>query len=76
MFAIDEDLRLPKALGNFISGNYFSVFGDQEDEKFEGLPFKFEPAPFAAELKFAAIEAEIAELIGHESHCLPSGAEV
>ena len=70
---IDEDFPLPKALGNFISGNNLSVFGDQEDEKFERLPLKLEPAAFAAELKFAAIEAEVAELIDDKGHCLPPG---
>ena len=71
VFDIDEDFPLPKALGNFISGNNLSVFGDQEDEKFERLPLKLEPAAFAAELKFAAMEAEVAELIDDKGHCLP-----
>ncbi len=77
VFDIDEDFPLPKAPGNFIPGNNLSVFGDQEDEKFERLPLKLEPAAFAAELKFAAMEAEVAELIDDKGHCLPrSVAEV
>jgi hypothetical protein len=74
VFDIDEDFPLPKALGNFISGNNLSVFGDQEDEKFERLALKLEPAAFAAKLKFAAIEAEVAELIDDQGHCLPPAA--
>jgi hypothetical protein len=71
VFDIDEDFPLPKALGNFIPGNNLSVFADQEDEKFERLPLKLEPAAFAAELKLAAMEAEVAELIDDNGHCLP-----
>jgi hypothetical protein len=71
VFDIDEDFPLPKAPGNFTPGNNLSVFGDQEDEKFERLPLKLEPAAFAAELKFAAMEAEVAELIDDKGHCLP-----
>ena len=71
VFDIDEDFPLPKALGNVIPGNNLSVIADQEDEKFERLPLKLEPAAFAAELKFAAIEAEVAELIDDNGHCLP-----
>src|ERR1700722_5498889 len=71
VFDIDKDFPLPKALGNFIPGNHLSVFGDQEDEKFEGLPLKLEPVAFAAELKFAAIEAEVAELVDDKGHGLP-----
>ena len=71
VFGIDEDFLLPKAPGNFIPGNHLSVFGDQEDEKFERLPLELEPAAFAAELKFAAIEAEVAELIDDKGHGLP-----
>ena len=71
VFDVDEDFPLTKAPGNFIPGNNLSVFGDQEDEKFERLPLKLEPAAFAAELKFAAIEAEVAELIDDKGHCLP-----
>jgi hypothetical protein len=53
------------------------VFGDQEDEKFERLPLKLEPAAFATEFKFAAIKAEVAELIDDKGHSLPrSVAEV
>ena len=70
MFDIDEDFPFPKAQGNFIPGNYVAVFGDEEDEKFERLVFKLEPATFAAELKFAAIETEVAELIDDKGHCL------
>jgi hypothetical protein len=77
MFDIDEDFALPKALGDFISSNNLSVFGDQEDEKFERLPLKLEPAAVAAEFKFAAMESEVPELIDDKGHCLPrSVAEV
>ena len=48
VFDVDEDFPLPKAPGNLIPGNNLSVFGDQEDEKFERLPLKLEPAAFAA----------------------------
>ena len=68
MFAIDEDFPPPKAPGNFIPGNHLSVFGDQEDKKFERLALKLEPAAFAAELKFAAMEAEVTELVDDELH--------
>jgi hypothetical protein len=71
VFDIDEDFPLPKALGNVIPGNNLSVIADQEDEKFERLPLKLEPAAFAAELKLAAMEAEVAELIDDNGHCLP-----
>jgi hypothetical protein len=71
VFYIDEDFPFPKAAGDFIPGNNLSVFGDQEDEKFERLPLKLEPAAFAAELKFAAIETEVAELIDDKGHRLP-----
>ena len=71
MFDIDEDFPLPEASGNLIPGNNLSVFGDQEDEKFERLPLKLEPAAFAAELKLATIEAEVAELIDDKGHCPP-----
>ena len=71
VFDIDEDFPLPKATGNFIPGDNLSMFGDQQDEKFERLPLELEPAAFAAELKFAAIEAEVAELIDDKGHCLP-----
>src|SRR5271168_971965 len=70
MFAIDEDFPLPKAPGNFIPGNNLSVFGDQQDEKFERLPLKLEPAAFAAELKPAAVDAEVAEFIDDKRHCI------
>jgi len=70
VFDIDEDFPLPKAPGNFIPGNDLSVFGYEEDEKFERLPLKLEPAAFAAEFKFAAMEAEVAELIDDKGHRL------
>ncbi len=77
VFDIDEDFLLPKAPGNFVPGNNLTVFGDQEDEKFERLPLKLEPAAFAGELEFAAIEAEVGELIDGKGHGLPlSVAEV
>jgi len=44
------------------------VFTDQEDEEFERLPLKLEPAAFAAELEFAAVQAEVAELIDDKRH--------
>jgi hypothetical protein len=47
------------------------VPGDQKNEKFERLALKLEPAAFAAQLKFAAVEAEVAELIDDEGHYLP-----
>ena len=71
MFNIDEDFPLPKAPGNFIQGSNLPVFGDQEDEKFEWLPLKLESAAIAAELKFAAMEAEVAELIEGKGQRLP-----
>ena len=71
VFEIDEDFPLPKARGNFIPGNNLSVFGDKEDEKFERLSLKLEPAAFAAKLKFAAVETEITELIDDSGHRLP-----
>ena len=43
----------------------------QEDEKFERLPLKLEPAAIAAQLKFAAMKAEVAELIDDKWHHLP-----
>jgi hypothetical protein len=71
VFDIDEDFPLPKAPGNFIPGNNLSMFGDQDDEKFERLPLKFEPVAFAAELKFAAIKTEISESIDDQGHGRP-----
>ena len=71
VFDIDEDFPLPKALGNLIPGNNLSVFADQEDEKFERLSLKPEPAAFAAELKFAGMKAEFAELIDGSRHRFP-----
>ena len=68
MFDIDEDFPIPKALGNLIPGNNLSVFGDQEDEEFERLPLQLEPVAFAAEFKFAAMKAEVAELIDGKGH--------
>jgi hypothetical protein len=68
---IDEDFLPPKAAGNFIPGDDLSVPGDEEYEKFERLALKLEPAAFAAQLKFAAVEAEVAELIDDEGHYLP-----
>ncbi len=69
--------RSQKHPGNLIPGNNLFVFGDQEDEKFERLPLKLEPAAFAAELRLATIEAEVAELIDDKGHCPPrSVAEV
>ena len=77
MFDIDEDFLFPKALGNFTSGNNLSVFGDQENEKFERLALKLDPAAFAAELKFAAIKAKVSESIdGKRQRSLPRAAEV
>src|SRR5580658_1248290 len=52
VFDIDENFSLPKAPGDFIPGDDLSMFGDQENEKFERLPLKLEPAAFAAEFKF------------------------
>jgi hypothetical protein len=71
VFDINEDFLSPKAPGNFIPGNNLSVPGDQKNEKFERLALKLEPAAFAAQLKFAAVEAEVAELIDDEGHYLP-----
>jgi hypothetical protein len=71
VFDIDEDFPLPKAPGNFIPGNDLPMFGDQENEKFERFPLKLEPAAFAAEFKFAAIKAEIAEFIDNKGHGRP-----
>jgi hypothetical protein len=68
---IDEYFPIPKAPGNFIPGNNLSMFADQDDEKFERLSLKLEPAAFAAELKFAAIKAEVAELIDDKGHGRP-----
>ena len=71
LFDIDEDFPTPKALCNFIPSNNQSMFGDEQDEKFERLSLKLEPAAFAAKLKFAAVETEITELIDDSEHRLP-----
>jgi hypothetical protein len=71
VFDIDENFPLPKAPGNLIPGNNLSVFGDKEDEKFKRLPLKLEPAAFAAKLKFAGMEAKVAEFIEAKGHRLP-----
>ncbi len=77
VFDIDEDFPLPQARGDFVTSNNLSMFGDQEDEEFERLPLKLEPAAFAAELKFAAMKAEVAELKdGKGTGPLPRVAEV
>ncbi len=71
VFDIDEDFLLPKAAGNLFTGDDLSVFGDQQDEKFERLPLQLEPLAIAAELKFAAIKAEITETINGNGHQFP-----
>jgi len=63
VFNVDEDFPLPKAPGDFLPANHLSMFCDQENEKFERLPLEFEPATLPAELKFAGMEAEVAELV-------------
>jgi hypothetical protein len=68
---IDEDIPSPKGLGNFIPGNNLAVLADEEDKKFERLSLQLQPAAFAAELKFAAVEAEVAELIDDKRHFPP-----
>jgi hypothetical protein len=70
VFDIDEDFALPKARGYFIAGDDLAVSADEEDEKFERLALKFEPSAFAAELKFTAIKAEVAEFINDNRHRL------
>jgi hypothetical protein len=47
------------------------MFPDHEDEEFERLALEFEPATFAAELKFAAMKAEVAESIDVNGHRFP-----
>jgi hypothetical protein len=74
VFDVDEDFPLPKAPGDLIPGDDLSVFGDQENEKFERLPLKLEPAAFAGELKFAAMQAELAKLIDGNGHLFPPEA--
>ena len=77
VFDIDEDFLLPQAPGDLVPSNNLSMFRDQQDEEFERLPLELEPAAFAAELKFAAIKAEVAELIDGKGHrFLPRVAEV
>jgi hypothetical protein len=49
------------------------MFPDHEDEEFERLSLEFEPAVFAAELKFAAMKAEVAEAIDVNGHRFPRG---
>jgi hypothetical protein len=71
VFDIDEDFPLPKALRDLIPGDNLSMPGDQEDEKFEGLSLQLEPAAFAAELKFAGMKSEFAELIDGRRHRFP-----
>jgi hypothetical protein len=70
VFDIDEDFLSPEAGGNFFAGDDLSVFGDEEDKQFERLALEPKPAALAAELKFAAVEAEVAELIDDRGHCL------
>jgi hypothetical protein len=71
VFDIDEHRSLPKATGDLFAGDYFAAFGDQEGEKFERLPLKFEPAASPGELKFPAIKGELAELIDGIRHPFP-----
>jgi hypothetical protein len=47
------------------------MLGHQEDEKFEGLSLQLQPTAFAAELKFAGMKAEFAELIDGRRHRFP-----
>jgi hypothetical protein len=72
VFDIDEHFPLPKAASDLIPGDNLSVLGDQQDEKFEGLSLQLEPPSFAAELKFAGMKAEFAELIDGKRHPFPS----
>ena len=68
MFDIDEDFPVPKPPGDFLPGDNLAMFGNQEDEEFERLPLKLEPAAFAAKLKFAGMKAEFAESIDGKGH--------
>jgi hypothetical protein len=68
VFDIDEDFPLPQALGDLVSGDHLPMLCDQQDKKLEWLPFELEPSAPAAELKFAAIKTEVAELIDGNRH--------
>lgn len=73
VFDVDEDFLLPQALGDLFTGHDLAMFGDQKDEEFEGFPFELDPAAVAAELKFAAMKAEVAESIDGKGHRFPPG---
>ena len=73
VFDVDEDFLLPQAPGNLFAIHDLAVFADQKDEEFERFSFELEPAAVAGELKFAAMEAEVAESIDGKGHGSPRG---
>jgi hypothetical protein len=78
VLGVDEDLALPKSLGNFFAGGKLSVFLCQQDEQFERLAFNAQAFPAAYQLEASAIQTKIAEFVdrsGHEGRG-PSGRSI
>jgi hypothetical protein len=63
VFGIDEDFARPQPLGDFGARNQLSFARDQEHKEFHGLAFDAQGPALMQQLKPAAIQPEIAELV-------------